>query len=79
MLCCCSPPAPHTHSPNHFGQCLELDFRKPTAQQVSARMMQVCKNEGLDINDATLQTLAQGSQCDIRLVLGQLQVGRLSW
>lgn len=42
-------------------------------------MMQVCKNEGLDINDATLQTLAQGGQCDIRLVLGQLQVGWLSW
>jgi hypothetical protein len=55
-------------------QTLELDFRKATWAQVSARMQMVCRTEGLAINDATLQTLVAGAQGDIRLVLGQLQV-----
>lgn len=55
-------------------QTLELDFRKATAPQVAARMHMVCRNEGLAINDATLQALIAGAQGDIRLVLGQLQV-----
>lgn len=56
-------------------QCLELDFRKPTVDQVAARMAMVCRQEGLALNEATLRTLIQGGQNDIRLVLGQLQVG----
>ena len=56
-------------------QCLELDFRRPTPQQIGARMALVCRNEGLAINEATLHTLIQGAQGDLRLVLGQLQVG----
>lgn len=55
-------------------QCLELDYRKPTAQQVAARMSLVCQREGLQLNDATLKTLIEGAQGDLRLVLGQLQV-----
>jgi replication factor C subunit 1 len=53
---------------------LEMDFRKATAQQVAARMHMVCRNEGLAINDASLQALIDGANGDIRLVLGQLQV-----
>jgi hypothetical protein len=60
-------------------QCLELDFRKPQAQQIAARMAMVCRQEGLDTNEATLRTLIEGGQGDLRLVLGQLQVsGRLA-
>lgn len=55
-------------------QCIELDFRKPTAQQIAARMKDVCQNEGLAVNEATLRTLIEGGQGDLRLVLGQLQV-----
>lgn len=55
-------------------QCIELDFRKPTAQQIAARMATVCQREGLAVNDATLRTLIEGAQGDLRLVLGQLQV-----
>lgn len=55
-------------------QCLELDFRKPQSQQIAARMAMVCQQEGLDTNEATLRTLIEGGQGDLRLVLGQLQV-----
>jgi hypothetical protein len=34
----------------------------------------VCQNEGLAVNEATLRTLIEGGQGDLRLVLGQLQV-----
>jgi hypothetical protein len=57
-----------------FLQCLELDYRKPTWQQISARMSHVCRQEGLAVNEATLRTLIEGSQGDLRLILGQLQV-----
>lgn len=56
-------------------QCLELDFRKPNSAQIATRMAIVCRGEGLAINDATLRALIEGSQGDLRLVLGQLQVG----
>jgi DNA polymerase III gamma/tau subunit len=55
-------------------QCLELDYRKPTWQQISSRMSHVCRQEGLAVNEATLRTLIEGAQGDLRLILGQLQV-----
>lgn len=51
--------------------------RKPTAQQIISRMMAICRQEGLQVNEATLQALAEGTNGDIRLVLGQLQMIRL--
>lgn len=55
-------------------KCLELEFRKPTAQQISRRMMEICGQEGLHINEATMCALAEGANGDVRLILGQLQV-----
>ncbi|WIA10344.1 hypothetical protein OEZ85_010536 [Tetradesmus obliquus] len=57
--------------------CLELDYRKPTWQQISSRMSHVCRQEGLAVNEATLRTLIEGAQGDLRLILGQLQMARL--
>jgi replication factor C subunit 1 len=57
---------------------IELDFRKPTVQQIGKRMMEICKAEGLSLNQATLDALIQSaSGGDIRLILGQLQMIRL--
>lgn len=53
---------------------MELDYRKPTADQIGKRMQWVCQQEGLSINDATMRTLVEGAQGDLRLILGQLQV-----
>ncbi|GAB4817566.1 hypothetical protein N2152v2_004612 [Parachlorella kessleri] len=56
---------------------LELDFRKPTTQQISRRMMEICQKEGLSMNQATMDALVQTANGDLRLVLGQLQMIRL--
>ncbi|KAL3132947.1 hypothetical protein ABBQ38_006860 [Trebouxia sp. C0009 RCD-2024] len=57
---------------------LELDYRKPTKLQISKRMLQICHKEGLQVNESTLEALVEGSNSDIRLILGQLQMVRLS-
>eukprot|EP00798_Chlamydomonas_sp_ICE-L_P027941 gene27941-biopygen3368 len=58
--------------------CVELDFRSPTPQQVKIRMMEICRKEGLTVNDATMEALAKGANADLRTILGQLQMVRLS-
>eukprot|EP00798_Chlamydomonas_sp_ICE-L_P025082 gene25082-biopygen19531 len=58
--------------------CVELDFRSPTPHQVKIRMMEICRKEGLTVNDATMEALAKGANCDLRSILGQLQMVRLS-
>jgi len=60
---------------SHFCVCL---CRKPTRQQISKRMMQICQREGLQVNESTLEALVEGANSDIRLILGQLQMVRLS-
>ncbi|DBB08930.1 TPA: hypothetical protein ACH3X3_007571 [Trebouxia sp. C0006] len=57
---------------------IELDYRKPTRQQISKRMIQICQKEGLQVNESTLEALVEGANSDIRLILGQLQMVRLS-
>lgn len=52
--------------------------RKPTKLQISKRMLQICHKEGLQVNESTLEALVEGSNSDIRLILGQLQMVRLS-
>eukprot|EP00798_Chlamydomonas_sp_ICE-L_P032096 gene32096-biopygen9572 len=58
--------------------CVELDFRSPTPHQVKIRMMEICRKEGLTVNDATIEALAKGANCNLRSILGQLQMVRLS-
>ena len=41
-------------------------------------MMQICSKEGLQVNESTLEALVEGANADIRLILGQLQMIRLS-
>jgi hypothetical protein len=37
-------------------------------------MMLICEKEGLKVNEATMHALVEGSNGDLRLILGQLQV-----
>ena len=60
------------------GHCLELDFRAPTPAAVRKRMQEICQTEGLRLDDATLEALAKGANSDLRLILGQLQMLRLT-
>lgn len=57
---------------------LELDFRRPTKTEVAKRLQFVAQKEGLEVSQTTLETLAESSNGDIRLMLGQLQQVRLS-
>ena len=41
-------------------------------------MLQICQKEGLQVNESTLEALVEGANSDIRLILGQLQMVRLS-
>ena len=59
------------------GAALELDFRKPDARTVAKRLAAVCAAEGLQASESTLIALAEGANCDVRSVVGQLQLVRL--
>lgn len=61
----------------HFAMFQMLVCRKPTSQQISKRLMQICQKEGLQVNESTLGALVESSNADIRLLLGQLQIIRL--
>ena len=41
---------------------------------MAKRMMLICDKEGLKVNEATMHALVEGSNGDLRLILGQLQV-----
>ncbi|KAG1679124.1 hypothetical protein FOA52_000479 [Chlamydomonas sp. UWO 241] len=58
--------------------CLEMDFRRPTPQQIGKRMQEICAQEGLRVDEATMHALVEGANGDLRLILGQLQMVRLS-
>ncbi|KAJ0261308.1 Replication factor C subunit 1 [Hirschfeldia incana] len=53
--------------------CLPLKFRKPTKQQMAKRLTHIAKAEGLEVNDISLEELAERVNGDIRLALNQLQ------
>ena len=56
---------------------IQLDFRKPTAQQIIKRAAHICAVEGLKTNDAALSRLIEMTNGDIRMVLNQLQLIRV--
>ena len=68
------------HCLDHHQRLLTISLlcRKPTRQQIAKRMMQICMKEGLQVNESTLEALVEGANADIRLILGQLQMIRLS-
>jgi len=51
--------------------------RKPTSAQMAKRLLGICQAEGLQVNEATLSCLVEGTNGDIRAILGQLQMIRL--
>lgn len=56
---------------------MQLDFRRPTKDQVAKRLVEVCQHEGLTTNQAALMALAEMTNGDIRMALGHLQMVRL--
>ncbi|UPR05161.1 subunit 1 of replication factor C [Chloropicon primus] len=58
--------------------CVELDFRKPDKRMIARRMQQVCEKEGLQAAPVALETLAERSNGDLRILLGYLQQWKLT-
>ncbi|KAF2073794.1 hypothetical protein CYY_004888 [Polysphondylium violaceum] len=65
------------HSPkikslkNH---CLDLKFRRASAQSITNRLLQICKHEGLVVTQYILQRVFESTHSDIRQTINTLQM-----
>lgn len=57
--------------------CMDLEFRRPTKQQIAGRMQIVAEAEGLQVDPIAMETLVEACNQDIRLILNQLQIMRV--
>ncbi|GAT26619.1 chromosome transmission fidelity factor [Aspergillus luchuensis] len=55
----------------------ELPFRRPTAEQIRARLSTICFREGLRIPPQVLDSLIEGTNADIRQVINMLSTVKL--
>lgn len=55
----------------------ELPFRRPTAEQIRARLSTICFREGLKIPPPVLDGLIEGTHADIRQVINMLSTVKL--
>ncbi|OAX79901.1 hypothetical protein ACJ72_05779 [Emergomyces africanus] len=55
----------------------DLQFRRPTVEQIRARLSTICYREGLKIPPQVLDNLIQGTHADIRQVINMLSTARL--
>lgn len=55
----------------------ELPFRRPTAEQIRARLSTICFREGLKIPPPVLDGLIEGTHSDIRQVINMLSTVKL--
>lgn len=76
IICICNDrSSPKVRSlANH---CLDLRFRRPTAQQVEVRIKKVCEAEGLEIRPNVIGELVACTSGDIRQILNLLSTYRL--
>jgi replication factor C subunit 1 len=58
--------------------CLDLRFRRPTSQQVEARLKKICEKEQLILLPNAIGELVQSTSGDIRQILNLLSTYRLS-
>ena len=56
---------------------LDLPFRRPTVDQIRARIMTICFREGLKIPVPVLNALIEGTHADIRQVINMLSTAKL--
>ena len=55
----------------------DLPFKKPTVDQVRARIMTICYREGLKIPPNVINQLIEGSRADIRQIINMLSTAKL--
>ena len=57
---------------------LDMPFSRPTKQQILNRMLTIAKQEGIEMNAAAMEALIEVTNNDIRLIINQLQMRRLT-
>ncbi|KAL4801469.1 replication factor RFC1 C terminal domain-containing protein [Aspergillus unguis] len=55
----------------------EIPFRRPTVEQIRARLLTICFREGMKIPPQVLDSLIEGTHADIRQVINMLSAVRL--
>lgn len=55
----------------------DLQFKKPTVDQIRSRIMTICYREGLKIPINVINALIEGSRADIRQVINMLSTAKL--
>lgn len=55
----------------------DLQFKKPTVDQIRSRIMTICYREGLKIPTNVINSLIEGSRADIRQVINMLSTAKL--
>ncbi|KAL2913819.1 DNA replication factor C complex subunit Rfc1 [Polyrhizophydium stewartii] len=58
--------------------CLDLRFRRPTAQQIEARLRVICGKERLELRPNVIGELVESASADIRQILNTLSTYRLT-
>jgi replication factor C subunit 1 len=56
---------------------LDLPFRRPTVEQIRARIMTICFREGLKIQVPVLNALVEGTHADIRQIINMISTAKL--
>ena len=56
----------------------DLQFKKPTVDQIRSRIMTICYREGLKIPINVINSLIEGSRADIRQVINMLSTAKLN-
>ncbi|KAL4918216.1 replication factor RFC1 C terminal domain-containing protein [Aspergillus aurantiobrunneus] len=59
------------------GITFEVPFRRPTVEQIRARLLTICFREGMKIPPQVLDSLIEGTHADIRQVINMLSAVRL--
>eukprot|EP00834_Sanchytrium_tribonematis_P006182 NODE_432_length_7521_cov_0.745891.p3 type:complete len:325 gc:universal NODE_432_length_7521_cov_0.745891:1838-864(-) len=58
--------------------CDDLQFRKPTAQQIKARITKICSKEGINLAANVVEVLAENTNGDVRQILNILNTYALN-
>ena len=56
----------------------DMPFSRPTKPQILNRMLTIAAQEGIDMNAAAMEALIETTNSDIRLIINQLQMRRLT-
>ena len=61
-----------------MGYCEDLKYRKPTAQQIKAKLLKICKLERINIAENVFDLLSKSTNGDIRQILNILNTFALN-